>query len=291
MTDIRGERVKLAAQGLAVRHREKWGAVYDYTTDKTVEMPARWFIFHIAVVTPTTMDATQRTIEKIGIQRFPNTGFSYNASVWSDGTLLEGQPLTRRGAHTVNDKRVPGFPMPPLTMNPAGRALVLPQNLQHAVTDAQIDSAARWAAAQIRAGLARTDAKWFGHRDFAAKDCPGGKGYDRLDELNELTRHYAANGLGDDMPLTDDDIRRVWEYTRGNQEQFNTHQMVKAASDPNHLLSHPVSAFDDRHVHTVLRQAADDASAALQAVREVKANQEEILAALEELRKGPPPAE
>lgn len=206
MPDIAGERTALFGQGLTMRLREQWGAVYgDYGQDKTVESPARWFILHIAVVNPTSMDATQRTIEKIGISRFPNTGMSYNASVWPDGTLLEGQPLTRRGAHTVNDKKTAGFPMPPATLNPAGRALVLPQNIQHPCTDAQIDSGARWAAAQIRAGLARPDATWYGHRDFASKDCPGANGYNRLAELNQLTREYTQTGLGDDMGAYDQD--------------------------------------------------------------------------------------
>jgi len=210
VTNIPAERAALSAQGLDMRTREQWGAVFDYTTDRDCDVPASRLFLHLAVVNPTTMDATQQAIERIGISRFPNTGYSYNAAVWTDGTLLEGQPLTRRGAHTVNDfQRSPcphhGGPVnaPGWNLNINSRAMVLPQNVQHPVTDAQVDSAARWAAAQKRAGYVTRDAIWHGHRCVAAKSCPGDKGWARIHEIVAWTEHYTVHGLSPE-PQEDD---------------------------------------------------------------------------------------
>jgi hypothetical protein len=202
MTDIARERVDLASQGLVITSRESWDAVQSYASARTVEEPARWFFLHISVTidggnTGLTEADDMRDIERIGQERF-GIGFPYNAAVFDTGRLYEGQPLTRRGAHTVNDKLVPGFPMPPLSLNVAGRAIVLPQMVTDDVTDAQVDQCARWAAAQKRSGLARRDAPWYGHRDFAYKGCPGDAGYARLPEIRALTEHYTVHGLGGD---------------------------------------------------------------------------------------------
>jgi len=201
MTDIAREQAALAGQGLEIFTREAWDAEQNYTSARSVDEPASWFFLHISV----TIDAgntglseadDMRDIERIGQQRF-GIGFPYNAAIFDTGRLYEGQPLTRRGAHTVNDRHIAGFPMPPLSLNVGGRAIVLPQMVDDDVTDVQIDQAARWAAAQKRSGLARRDAPWFGHRDFAFKSCPGDTGYDRLPDLRALTEHYTVHGLGD----------------------------------------------------------------------------------------------
>lgn len=200
MTDIAGERARLAAQGLDIVLREQWGAVQDYSSDRRVNRPARWFFLHISVTadpadTFAAEAAACRFVERIGQERF-KIGCSYNAGAMQSGRLYEMQPLTRRGAHTVNDEGDPRFPAG--SLNYDARALVLVQNLQDAVTDAQIDAAARWAAAAIRAGEVVPGAVWFGHRDVSAKSCPGDQGYARLGQLNALTRHYEAHGLQED---------------------------------------------------------------------------------------------
>lgn len=206
MTDIASERAKLAAQGLDIITRGQWHAQQSYASDRRVDMPAKGFVLHISVTQdPDDLagheDDSMRAIERIGQQRF-GVGFPYNAAAFDTGRLYEGQPLTRRGAHTVNDKGVPGYPA---SLNYAWRALCLPQMVTQPVTDAQIDAAARWAAAQIRAGLAVRGAFWTGHRDFAWKACPGDYGYTRLGVLNALTRHYEFYGL-DPVPEEDDDM-------------------------------------------------------------------------------------
>lgn len=219
MTDIAGERAALKAQGLDIIGREQWAATQSYSSPRDVTMPARGFVLHISVTQdPDDLagreDDSMRVIERIGQERF-GIGFPYNAAAFDTGRLYEGQPLTRRGAHTVNTRGIAGFPR---DMNFAWRALCLPQMVADQVTDVQIDAAARWAAAQIRAGLAAPGASWSGHRDYATKDCPGTNGYARIPELNALTRRYEANGLGpqeDPMARLDDEDRAWFIYVLG----------------------------------------------------------------------------
>lgn len=221
MTDIARERRLLAEQGLDIATRETWGARQDYTSDRSVIEPAVGFALHISV----TIDHGDLTgdehfdlrhIEGIGQQRF-GIGFPYNAAVFDTGRLYEGQPLTRRGAHTVDDKDI-GYPSTgsSRSMNFLWRAIVLPQMVDDDVTDGQVDQCARWAAAQVRSGLARRDALWIGHRDVAWKSCPGDAGYARLPDIRRLTEHYIVNGLGPaitvpaiTVPQEDDDMLTV----------------------------------------------------------------------------------
>ena len=121
-------------------------------------------------------------------------------------------------------------------LNVNWRALVLPQQVDDPVTDAQLDAAARWAAAQIRAGLARRDARWHGHRCVTAKACPGQHAFDRIEELQAITDHYVTNGL--DTMLTDQDIERL------------------AAANTRHLLTATVDDERDTNVRTALRRAS-----------------------------------
>jgi hypothetical protein len=269
MTDIGGERSKLRAQGLHIISRETWDAVQDYTSDRTVSFPAEGFFLHISV----TIDhgdltgnehADMRTIERIGQERF-GIGFPYNAAVFDTGRLYEGQPLTRRGAHTVNDENVPGFRETGShgSLNYWYRALCLPQMVTDDVTDAQIDQAARWAAAQIRAGLAKPGATWYGHRDVSPKSCPGDTGYARLPELRQLTRHYEVNGLrGDwfDMASEADLLRIV----RGEVQ-------AAAASIPAQVWN-----VDVLHLPT----EADRAAAVMRRLNNANATAEQIAAAV-----------
>ncbi|HEY5987351.1 MAG TPA: N-acetylmuramoyl-L-alanine amidase [Streptosporangiaceae bacterium] len=154
-------------------------------------------------------------MESIGISRFPATGMSYNALCPPSAVLHEGQPLTRRGAHTVNVYEIATCPVhggslratdsSGWNLNYSVRALALCQMLDDPVHDAQIDAAARWGAACIRAGEVKPGARWHGHRDVTNKDCPGAKAYALIPKLQALTEHYVAHGLEEDMPLTQAD--------------------------------------------------------------------------------------
>jgi hypothetical protein len=215
MGTVATERAALTSEGLTMRLREQWGARDAYNDVRRVDAPSEAFFLHIAVVNDPgdllgTEDEVARAIERIGWARFPNTGFSYNGLVFNTGRLYEGQPLTRRGAHTYNDKTLrtcvragcpsQGRALPRggesgLNLNYTARALCLPQMVDDPVTDIQVDQAARWAAAQIRSGLATKTARWHGHRCVSAKDCPGNKGFARLAEIQTLTDRYVATGL------------------------------------------------------------------------------------------------
>lgn len=224
MTDIRMEREKLHAQGLVIRTREEYGAVQDYRSDRDCDIPAVAFFLHIAVVDDPsdllgTEDQVARTIERIGQTRF-GSGWSYNAGAFNTGRLYEGQPLTRRGTHTVNtfNRRIcphhGGSLVAPVTSsgmnnNVNARAMVLPQQVGDPVTDVQIDSAARWAAAQIRSGLARPDARWHGHRCVTAKACPGDRAFARIPDLQQLTNHYVSTGLEEDDMAWDEELPKI----------------------------------------------------------------------------------
>jgi hypothetical protein len=148
-----------------------------------------------------------QAIEGIGISRFPNTGISYNMAVMPNGQIMEGQPVGRRGAHTVNDfKRTTcsttacpgkGSSLSGTTnLNYTARAVVLAQNVGDPVTTAQVHAIARIGAAWKRCGYVSRSAKWHGHRCVSAKSCPGDKAFNRLDEVATLTEKYYLNGLG-----------------------------------------------------------------------------------------------
>lgn len=212
MTDITGERARLAAVGLAIERREQWGSSVGYTSDRTVTRPASYLFLHIAVIGAPARNvaaerSAMRTIESIGDSRF-GVGASYNAAACQSGRLYELQPLTRRGAHTVNDKVNPALPAG--SLNGLARALVLPQNVDDDVTDDQVEAAARWGAACRLSGEVRREARWYGHRDVTAKDCPGQRAYDRLPELRSLTDRYTADGLGGGLHM-DADVAAAFE--------------------------------------------------------------------------------
>jgi hypothetical protein len=255
MVDIAGERARLRGQGLHMTLREQWGARQSYTSDRRVNRPASWLFLHISVTgdpadTPGAEAAACRTVESIGQQRF-GIGCSYNAGVMQSGRLYEMQPLTRRGAHTVNDLVNPNLPRG--SLNYSARALVLVQNVQDAVTDAQIHAAARWGAALCRSGEAVRGARWYGHRDVTRKSCPGDKGYARLAELNRLTRHYEAHGLGATQEEDDMDLNETLAAMGDGQPLAERHQRQA----------------DQGAGQAIARQAAEDGSALRKALREI----------------------
>jgi len=231
------EREKLAAQGLKILRREQWGASRSYTDARAVTMPAKRFFLHVAVVGSSGSFASRmRLIESIGISRFPNTGISYNAAVDFGGALAEAQPLSRRGAHTIVEYAPNKMGLPNgHNANYDSRALVLPQNCPDRVTDQQIDSAAKWAAAQIRAGLAVKGAKWYGHRDAARKSCPCDVGYRRIPELQQLTDRYVKTGLGGTMSATGPE-----KWDAKDWAAFDSHVAAKLAAVDDAVWSYPI---------------------------------------------------
>lgn len=212
MTTIAQERAALAAVGRAgaLRTREQAGFRFDYTTSRPVDEPATRVFVHITITNPSAYssdDAHARAVEAIGINRFPSTGVSYNRLIMRSGRAYEGQPIGRRGAHTVNDFRrstcttsgCPGrggpLTAPSWNLNVNARAYVICQNVGDTVPDVQLDSLARCIAADMLAGLVRRDAEIHGHRCVSSKSCPANYMWARMGELRRLVDHYLAIGF------------------------------------------------------------------------------------------------
>jgi hypothetical protein len=210
MVGISQERAALAKVGRTLRTREQAGFKFDYTSRRDVDEPATRVFVHITITNPKVYvsdDAHARAVEAIGISRFPATGVSYNRLIMQSGVAYEGQPVGRRGAHTVNDRQratctTPGCPgkggpltAPSWNLNVNSRAYAICQNITDTVTDRQLDSLARTIAADMLAGFVRKDAEIHGHRCVANKDCPGSKMWARMGELRNLVDHYVKVGF------------------------------------------------------------------------------------------------
>lgn len=225
-TNVATERHALEQEGLEVMPRESWAPQVNYAAAaaRAVTAPARWLFLHISVhgnprggfgASPGQVASALRKIEAIGIARFgTGVGVSYNAAADWSGTLWELQPLARRGAHTVNNRTLPPTrpdlvdpDHPGGTLNYRARALVLPQEVDDPVTDAQLEAAARWGAALRRSGVAERGARWQYHREVSEKACPGDRAIGRVAELQQLTDRYTTEGLP--MAITQEDREAI----------------------------------------------------------------------------------
>jgi hypothetical protein len=219
MTSISQERAALDAVGWWLRSREQARFQRSYTDARAVVEPATRVFVHITITNPRNYgsdDAHARAVESIGISRFPSTGISYNRLFMQSGTAYEGQPIGRRGAHTVNDfKRgwcftggCPGrgapLTAPNWNLNYNARAYVICQNVADVVTDKQLNSLAKAIAADKLAGFVVRTAEIHGHRCVSSKSCPAGPMWARMSALEILVNDYLRNGLNpppeDDMP-------------------------------------------------------------------------------------------
>jgi hypothetical protein len=198
-------------------------------------------------------------VEAIGISRFPSIGMSYNRLHTQSGKAYEGQPIGRRGAHTVNDFRrstcstsgCPGrgssLSAPSWNLNYNARAYVICQNTQHSVTDAQLDALARAIAADKLAGFVTRSAQLHGHRCVSSKSCPGDKMWSRMGELEKKVNNYLANGLDEqkewwEMAIPDSELdkiaERVWDRknvdgtTMGTLAKWTWEAFTKKITDP-----------------------------------------------------------
>lgn len=195
-------------RGLDVLTRNQWGSnpsghpwplapdadnVYKWRRDNKAHLllpdrPARTLLQHITV----TFDSGEligdfrkdmQTIERIGFDRF-GSGFSYNWGVdMRTGMVGAGQALDAAGTHTVNDKHVPGYPMPPSSMNYTTLAIAvigmpgdkLSKDAERAIVELS--------AAHVEEGALTQAYQYLPHSMFAAKDCPCPPTRDRMDEI------------------------------------------------------------------------------------------------------------
>jgi hypothetical protein len=189
----------LSASGVRVKKRSQWGSRYPVSR-YALSLPGRYLFMHITVTHQTgNLDFRTRVVERIGAQRFKNTRFPYTALLHPGGEIHEGQPRGRKGAHTVNDKNVSGYPH---DLNAHGHALAYCGMPGDAFGEAEIESAARYFAALVLSGESTAD-RILPHNKFAFKECPADPVMQHLDEINRRFRRYVANGA---LPNTEDEL-------------------------------------------------------------------------------------
>lgn len=180
---------RLRAGGYRVRTRNQWGSkqaqVYGYRLRaKPVDLPVDHMFAHITV-TDEDGDAGARQVERIGMDRF-GSGVSYNWLVDHEThTIFEGQPLMAKGAHTVNDKKVPGYPE---NLNYFGHAVAFMAKPGDPFCDECEELFAAIMAASKLEDVVRDEAVYLPHSKFAAKDCPTDVVRDALPRIHKLER-------------------------------------------------------------------------------------------------------
>lgn len=196
----------LAASGIKVKKRSQWGPRHPVSS-RTMALPGRYLFMHITVTRQTgSLDSRSRVVEDIGADRFPNTRMSYIALLHRGGEVHEGQPRGRKGAHTVNAKRISGFPY---DLNAYGHALSYVGLESDPFGEAEIEAAARYFAALVLSGESVATVI-YPHNKFAAKACPGAKVMAALAEINRRFKAYVKAGrlpgTSTPTPSEDDDM-------------------------------------------------------------------------------------
>ncbi len=208
----------LRASGVECFTRAEWGSPREADGSyarraRTHPMPrrkARYHFLHLTVTGDT--DTVQqgkygaRQIERYGYSSPPMV--SYQDLITNEGRYFQGQDYGTKGTHTVNDKGIAGFPH---NLNLEGYALALMQNVDDAVTDEQVDLAARVFAARELTGWVEYGAPILPHRKFAWKACPGWRAMRRLRRIRRLKDRYVKNGLpGTTQEDTMLSVKQIW---------------------------------------------------------------------------------
>lgn len=185
-------------RGVEVKTRAQWGSqhrdVYKtrLVTRRVIVTKAPLFVSHITVTRddgPLTGDffADMREVEQIGLERF-GSGFSYNWGIDPvTGMVGVGMPLMAAGTHTVNDKRIDGYPMPPSSLNYMARAAAWIGMPGMVPTPEAKEAYAQLLAAHIEEGALTPDFEFKPHSFFASKDCPTQAGRDAMHEIYRRT--------------------------------------------------------------------------------------------------------
>lgn len=187
--------------GVDAMSRNQWGSPRQRDGDyadrrRTHPMPAgpaRYHFLHITVTddtdTPLEGAAGARRVESYGLSTPPMV--SYQDLVTNEGRYFQGQNYGTKGTHTINDKKIGGFPH---DLNLYGYAAAVMQNVGDAVSDVQVEVLAKVFAARELLGLVRRGAPIYPHRMFAWKSCPGDLAFARLGEIARLKNSYVRAG-------------------------------------------------------------------------------------------------
>jgi hypothetical protein len=161
-------------RGVTVYDRKDWGsrsqARYAWRRIfRRAKSPADTVVQHITVTHPGPIKEGMRTLEDIGNDRF-GTGVSYNFGVhMHTGEVGVGQPLDAKGAHTLNDKGVPGYSF---DQNLVARAIAVIGMPATPLSDKAEEAIAKLLAAMMDEGAITRSFDYDPHSKFAFKDCP-----------------------------------------------------------------------------------------------------------------------
>lgn len=125
---------------------------------------------HISVTRRTgNFKADVRLVEDIGWKRFL-VGFSYNFAVdMLTGKIAVGQPLDAKGAHTLNDKKIPGYSYDQNAVSVAIVVIGMPEDQLSPEAKLAIT---RLIAAMMDEGACTPDPDYNPHSMVAYKECP-----------------------------------------------------------------------------------------------------------------------
>lgn len=253
----------LRSAGVECYTRKDWGSYQEkrgaYSRRaKTHPMPsgpAPYHYLHITVTTDTDTVAQgaagARQVEGYGYSTPPQV--SYQDLVTNEGKYYEGQNYGVKGTHTVNDKKIAGYPK---DLNLVGYATALMQNVGDAVTDAQVDTVAKIFAARELLGWVKAGAPIHPHRKFAWKSCPGDKAMLRLPEIHKLKEKYVREGLVKPKPI-------VVRPTPWNRKIDFAHASLKDTASPDQIaaLNNRIMRRHNPHMITYTEVQRGDAQA------------------------------
>lgn len=164
--------------GVTTLTRSDWGsrrgATYAWRLIfRKAQVPADTVVQHITVTPDTgkflpSFRENMRLLEQIGFDRF-GTGVSYNACVDDQGLAGMGMPLRAAGAHTLNDKGVPGYSF---NQNYVARAIAWIGLEGETPTEACVDTITKIIACLMDCGHVTEDPDYDPHSKFAFKSCP-----------------------------------------------------------------------------------------------------------------------
>lgn len=187
-------------RGVTIVSRKRWGTLRVLTyqwrrINKKHSLlptkPADTLWQHITVTRPSgDFNADVRKVEDIGWFRF-GTGTSYNFLVdMTTGKVALGMPLDAKGAHTLNEKHIPGYSYDQNAVSLAVAVIGMPDTpLSH---DAKL-AITRLVAAMIDEGALTMWHDYNPHSMVAAKDCPCDITRDAMPDINKGARRLARS--------------------------------------------------------------------------------------------------
>ena len=181
-------------RGVKVYTRKQWGSVHEdvYAWRRKNKphsllpsKPVDTVWQHITVTRRSgSFAADCQLVERIGFARF-QTGCSYNFMVdMTTGEVGVGQPLDAKGAHTLNDKNLPGFSHDQNAVSIAIAVIGMPD---YVLQPAAFNAISQLIAACIEVGAVTKGFDYMPHSAVAATHCP----CDSTRDLMPKIRHRA----------------------------------------------------------------------------------------------------